>query len=256
MLHDLLIQAIALPALYLLGALVLGRVDATAVPPDVIATRAAVGVAATATAALALSVVGAFSTAALVVLVAALALAGFLLHRPTARELGPGRPSRPQVAALALVAAFLVLATPAFPYVLGGRDPGIYVQAGAVIDRTGDVVFHDQPIGQVPTDVRNLLPFGHGAWPGMLERPVYSGRIEPLGFHLWPTAIAAARATGGGLGLWLLPLLAGITLLAIGGLAAALVPTRQRLGPSERDRARGDGRRVPLVRAVPRRPRC
>ena len=61
----------------------------------------------------------------------------------------------------------------------------------------------------------------------MLERPVYSGRIEPLGFHLWPVAIASARATGGGLGLWLLPLLAGIMLLAIGGLAAALVPARQ-----------------------------
>ena len=56
------------------------------------------------------------------------------------------------------MAAFLVLATPAFPYVLGGRDPGIYVQAGAVIDRTGDVVFHDQPIAGGAGGVRKLLP--------------------------------------------------------------------------------------------------
>ena len=44
----------------------------------------------------------------------------------------------------------------------------------AVVDRTGDIVFHDQPIAQVPRDVRNLLSFGRGAWPGMLERPAYS----------------------------------------------------------------------------------
>ena len=52
---------------------------------------------------------------------------------------------------------------PASEYIIGGKDPGIYVNEGVAIDRTGRLFRHDPVIAQVPQAARDLFFPAHGS---------------------------------------------------------------------------------------------
>src|SRR4051794_5588209 len=69
--------------------------------------------------------------ATLAALLAVIAVAGLLATRRSSRPRAVwARPGRRDLALLALAAALLAMALPPFEWVLGGRDPGTYVNAG------------------------------------------------------------------------------------------------------------------------------
>jgi hypothetical protein len=129
------------------------------------------------------------------------------------RRLGWAFP-RPRLAAMIPAALLLVLALllDARPgrYIVGGRDPGAYVAAMALIARTGAVAFEDPVVRAIPPEDLELF-FRHPDRPEAfswtrfmgfdLERP-QTGRVLPQFFHLFPAFGAylfAAMGTKGAL---------------------------------------------------------
>lgn len=99
----------------------------------------------------------------------------------------------------ALVPALLVLAV-AFPlharpteYLVGGRDPGVYVATMALVGRTGGLAYTDPGVLSIPAADVELFyrnpqgeDFSWGRFMGFpLESP-QSGRVFPEFFHLFP----------------------------------------------------------------------
>lgn len=119
---------------------------------------------------------------------------------PLARPL-----SRPPLAALvpaAIVAAGLWLYFPPFEYVIGGRDPGSYLNEGVQIAQRGQIVIRDDVIASVPVPFRDLFFPSH-------ELPTYYG-LRFMGFFIqspddgtvigqWPHLFPASAAIGYGL---------------------------------------------------------
>jgi hypothetical protein len=107
--------------------------------------------------------------------------------RPWPRTL---REAAPPLAVLALALAFQ-----AYPseYVMGGRDPGVYVAAMGTIGRTGAIAWTDPTVLSIPPEDRELFfrhsdqsDYSWGRFMGFpLERPE-TGRVVPLFFHLFP----------------------------------------------------------------------
>lgn len=95
-------------------------------------------------------------------------------------------------AAVVLLVAFTLQARPT-EYLLGGRDPGVYVSAMALIGRTGGIEYTDPavraiPPGDVALFYRNpdAPDFTWARFAGFpLENP-RSGRVFPEFFHLFP----------------------------------------------------------------------
>lgn len=190
--------------------------------------------------ALLLADLGALYPAALAALLVVVAAAGLLVTR---RASHPGavrpRPGRRDVALLALVAVLLVLALPPFEWVLGGRDPGTYVNAGLQMRAEHTTAPARDYVGEVPARVLPALtfwdpdeipgrptppppadPYKRDLWPGFyLRKP---DRVLPQGFHLYPALLAAAGAASGDEGLWVVPVLAVLVLLACALLAGRL----------------------------------
>ena len=151
---------------------------------------------------LTLAEIGRFSPAnvaavvAILVAVAALALSkqlSFASGSRDWRELG---------VATALLAFTLVAYYPPYEYILGGRDPGIYVNTGFHLAREGNLTFTDPVIASIPEEdwalffrVDKELPdWKHLRFQGYgLENPS-SARVVPHGLHLYPTWIATAAA--------------------------------------------------------------
>jgi len=95
-------------------------------------------------------------------------------------------------AAAVLALAVLLQARPS-EYIVGGRDPGTYVAAMAVIARTGGIVYTDPGVLSIPPEDVELF-YRHPDGPDLswgrfmgfpLERP-QTGRVFPLFFHLFP----------------------------------------------------------------------
>ena len=47
---------------------------------------------------------------------------------------------------------------PAAEYVIGGKDPGVYVNEGISIHRTGTILRRDEAVAAVPADARRRVP--------------------------------------------------------------------------------------------------
>src|SRR4051812_12677009 len=147
---------------------------------------------------LALAIVHRYSLRRLLVadLLVAFALAGasrFRLHMP--RTAVP-----PGVGALIPLALLALCAWRFFPpseYVIGGRDPGVYVNEGVQIAQRGAIVVHDETVALVPLFARDLF------YPSYRNADYYSIRF--MGFfiqapedgtvvgqfpHLYPASIA------------------------------------------------------------------
>jgi hypothetical protein len=113
------------------------------------------------------------------------------------RRLGPplARPAGWRDAAPVALVLALAMALQAKPseYIVGGRDPGAYVAAMAIVARTGGLVYTDPGVLSLPAEdvavfFRNPHnpPFSWSRFMGFdLESP-QSGRVFPQFFHLFP----------------------------------------------------------------------
>jgi len=105
------------------------------------------------------------------------------------------------IGALLILAGFLFLRP--FEFVTGGSDPGVYVNTGVNIARTGSILINDTDVRNLPAEDRGTL-FGEPPKPwavgsrhiGFYLRD-FSGTVEPHGFHLFPVWIAVLYSLGG-----------------------------------------------------------
>ncbi len=101
-----------------------------------------------------------------------------------------------------LLAFAVVIYFPPFEHILGGRDPGIYVNTGFHLAREGNLTFTDPLIASVPQEdwplffrVDKEIPdWSHLRFQGyVLESPA-TARVTPHGLHLYSTWIGTAAA--------------------------------------------------------------
>ncbi len=150
---------------------------------------------------LVLAELGFFSpTRTALVVVAGAALAVVVLRRRL--SLRPGAVSRSEMlVAAALVAFSAAVYFPPFEHILGGRDPGVYVNAGFHLARDGRLVYHDPVVADIPREAwplffpdKVLPPWDYHRYLGFgLESPE-SARVVPHGLHLYPVWIGTASA--------------------------------------------------------------
>jgi Dolichyl-phosphate-mannose-protein mannosyltransferase len=101
----------------------------------------------------------------------------------------------------AILAFSVVVYFPPFEYILGGRDPGIYVNAGFHLARDGKLVYTDPVVESIPAEARPLFfpdktlpPWDYLRFQGFrLESPA-TARVGPHGLHLYPVWIGTASA--------------------------------------------------------------
>lgn len=136
-----------------------------------------------------------------------LALSAFIVAGWRERLLlGPGAP-RPGLSALVAVALVLVGLALYFPpseYVIGGKDPGTYLNEGIQIAQRGQLVVRDEDVASVPAQFRDLFFPWH-------QQPTYYG-LRFMGFfiqdpadgtvvgqfpHLLPASMAIGYALDG-----------------------------------------------------------
>jgi hypothetical protein len=107
----------------------------------------------------------------------------------------PGLASRwMHVVVLVLVA--LIFRVPAYHYVLGGQDEGVYVNVGHFIERTGGVAVHDR-VKQELQGTPFLEPYlrentigGNSYLAGVYARDYKNGKLEFQFYHVFPIWIA------------------------------------------------------------------
>jgi hypothetical protein len=143
---------------------------------------------------LVLAEAGRFSLPAAAGLIALSSLALVLLLRSRLSFPFPRFPGlRPLVPTLAVLVLAVSLQARPSEVVIGGRDPGAYVAAMAMIGRTGGLVYTDPLVLSIPAQDLELFfrhpdnpDFSWGRFMGFpLERP-QTGRVFPEFFHLFP----------------------------------------------------------------------
>ena len=117
---------------------------------------------------------------------------------------GAARPDLWTAAPIGLVALSLWSFPPPAEYVLGGKDPGVYFNAGVQIAQRGRLVVHDPLVASLPASSRDLF------FPQHVGQAYYSTRfmgfflLDPLTGavvdqfpHLYPTAVAIGYGLAG-----------------------------------------------------------
>jgi hypothetical protein len=101
----------------------------------------------------------------------------------------------------AIVLFGVVVYFPPFEHILGGRDPGIYVNAGFHLAREGKLVYTDPLVSEIPVDARPLFypdkelpPWSYLRFQGFRLESPETGRVEAHGLHLYPIWIGTASA--------------------------------------------------------------
>ena len=135
---------------------------------------------------------------------AALTLAILIYWRAGLRFGNATPPGATAIAPIALLALVWWLHPPPAEYILGGKDPGVYVNAGIQIAQRGSLIAVDETARSVPAESRSLF------FPQYVGQPYYSPRF--MGFflldpaagtvvdqfpHLYPTAIAIGYSVEG-----------------------------------------------------------
>jgi hypothetical protein len=143
-------------------------------------------------------------------------------------------PGATAIAPIALLALVCWLHPPPAEYIVGGKDPGVYVNAGIQIAQRGSLIAVDETARSVPAESRSVF------FPQYVGQPYYSPRF--MGFflldpaagtvvdqfpHLYPTAIAIGYSVEGLTGARDVGLIAA----ALGVLALYFLGTRL-AGPS------------------------
>lgn len=91
---------------------------------------------------------------------------------------------------------------PPFEHVLGGRDPGIYVNTGFHLARDGTLVYTDPLVTSIPPEDRALFyrvdkeipSWSHSRFQGFALKSPDTGRVVPHGLHLYPVWIGMASS--------------------------------------------------------------
>jgi hypothetical protein len=105
---------------------------------------------------------------------------------------------------IALVLIGLWRVFPASEYIIGGRDPGVYVNEGVQIAQRGSIVIRDQTVAEVPASLRDLFLHrgGRAEYDSLRFMGFFvqdPGRGEVIGQfpHLFPAAIAIGYGVNG-----------------------------------------------------------
>ncbi len=141
-----------------------------------------------------------------------------LSYRGTAR-----RPTATVLLPLALVALGSWLFFPPFEHVVGGKDPGVYINEGIQVAQRGALVVHDSVVSSLPPAVRDLFfPFSGNAeyystrFMGFAVLDPGAGTVAGQFPHFFPAWIAIAYGLDGIRGaLATTPLAAIVGLLAV-----------------------------------------
>lgn len=121
-------------------------------------------------------------------------------------RLGPvaPRPGLTAVVPLALVLLGAWLFFPPAEYIIGGKDPGTYVNEGVQIAQRGTLVFHDPVVSSVPAFARDLFfPQHEGAaeyglrFMGFFITDPDTGAVVGQFPHLFPASIAIGYGLDG-----------------------------------------------------------
>jgi len=138
---------------------------------------------------------------------------------------GMGRPAfvldRAGLLVLAgLVAVAAVLFFPGFPYGVGDKDPGAYINHAIEIARHGSIRWTDPALAHV----KGVTLTSPGAlWPAFWTQAPGSAVISPQFYHLWPALLASAWSVGGYTGLANLDPLLGVLAVLVVALAVRRV---------------------------------
>ncbi len=106
---------------------------------------------------------------------------------------------------LLIISSVLLFFHP-FPWIAGGRDPGVYVSTGVHIAKTGSILIKDPLIAQMNTSIQEILydvepasVYGFISWanmnskfqfPGFYITDLGTGTITPQFLHIYPVWIA------------------------------------------------------------------
>jgi hypothetical protein len=148
-----------------------------------------------------LAEIGEFSPSRTALVVVAGAVLAIALFRRRL-SLRPGPTTRSELLVAATVIAFgAAVYFPPFEHILGGRDPGVYVNAGFHLARDGRLVYHDPVVASIPKEAwplffpdKELPPWDYLRYQGFRLESPESARVVPHGLHLYPVWIATASA--------------------------------------------------------------
>lgn len=152
---------------------------------------------------LALAVAHRYSFGRLLILnaVLCLVLAGAARFR---LRLHASHANRSALAAVALVALSCFRFFPPSEYIIGGRDPGSYINEGIVIAQRGTLVYEDPTVRFVPPFARDLFFPSHGRadyygtrFMGFFIQDPSSGRVVGQFPHLLPASVAIGYGING-----------------------------------------------------------
>jgi hypothetical protein len=154
---------------------------------------------------LALSAVDAYSFSAL--LVADLGLVVLLgaacRFRVTLGKAAP-RPGLTALIPIALVALGIWRFFPSSEYVIGGKDPGVYINEGIQMAQRGTLVIEDEIVSSVPADARDLFFPSHQnptyystRFMGFFIKSPERGTVVGQFPHLYPASIAVGYGLDG-----------------------------------------------------------
>ncbi len=122
-----------------------------------------------------------------------------LLYRGTAAPPGPGL-----LLPLALAGLGVVLFLPVSEMIIGGKDPGVYVNEGLAIAKQGALVIHDPLVAALPAAARDLFfPPYHDRWyyslrfMGFFLIDPIAGTVVGQFPHLYPAWIAIGYGLDG-----------------------------------------------------------
>lgn len=133
-----------------------------------------------------------------------LAVLGLVAWRSRLRMPAAPRPAASSLLPLAILALALFRFLPASEYIVGGKDPGVYVNEGISLHRTGTIFRHDAVVAAVPTPEKDL--FFHDYPPteyygvrfmGVFLNDPDTGEVIPQFPHFLPASFALGYGVGG-----------------------------------------------------------
>jgi 4-amino-4-deoxy-L-arabinose transferase-like glycosyltransferase len=157
------------------------------------------------------------------------ASAVFRFLRPRlARGESPGTAPE-DLAAVGIALASLLLTIPPGEPLLGGWDPGVYVQTAAAVSRSGSLLLDQPDLAALGAEERGLLfrTLGDVGMPFQGMFLLTDGRLSPQFYHLYPCLMAVAWSIGGiRAALLVNPLFNVAAVLALYALAALFLGRR------------------------------
>ncbi len=126
-----------------------------------------------------------------------------LIGRGALRYSGTARPATWTLALpVALVALGLAQFLPTSEYIIGGKDPGTYLNEGIQIAQRGSLVIHDPVVAQVPAALQTLFfppnyPAESLRFMGFFVEHVRTGEVVGQLPHLFPASIAIGYGLNG-----------------------------------------------------------